>query len=71
MDYEEIIKNLHLLANPENLKGMARYGINQKNNLGISIYQLRPLANEIGKNHVLDKDRLNKYIEQILHNFPD
>jgi len=53
MDYEKIIKKLYLLANPENLKGMARYGINQKNNLGISIYQLRPLASEIGLNHAL------------------
>ena len=53
MDYEEIIKKLHSLANPENVKGMARYGINQKNNLGISIYQLRPLAKEIGRNHTL------------------
>jgi 3-methyladenine DNA glycosylase AlkD len=32
---------------------MARYGINQTNNLGISIYQLRPLAKEIGVNHDL------------------
>jgi 3-methyladenine DNA glycosylase AlkD len=53
MDYEEIISKLHSLANPENAKGMARYGINQKNNLGISIYQLRPLAKEIGRNHAL------------------
>ena len=53
MNYEEIIQKLHSLANPENAKGMARYGINQKNNLGISIYQLRPLAKEIGKNHAL------------------
>ena len=53
MEYEEIIRKLHSLANPENLKGMARYGINQKNNLGISIYQLRPLAKEIGRNHAL------------------
>jgi 3-methyladenine DNA glycosylase AlkD len=53
MDYEEIIKKLYLLENPENAKGMARYGINQKNNLGISIYQLRPIAKEIGKNHEL------------------
>jgi len=51
--YEEVIKKLHLLANPENVKGMARYGISQKNNLGISIYLLRPLAKEIGKNHAL------------------
>jgi 3-methyladenine DNA glycosylase AlkD len=53
MDYEEIIQRLQLLANPENVKGMARYGINQKNNLGISIYQLRPLAKEIGTSHAL------------------
>jgi len=53
MDYEEIIQKLQSLANPENVKGMARYGINPKNNLGISIYQLRPLAKEIGRNHTL------------------
>lgn len=53
MDYDEIIKKLHLLANPENLKGMARYGINPYNNLGISIYELRPLAKQIGRNHQL------------------
>jgi 3-methyladenine DNA glycosylase AlkD len=53
MDYEEIIKKLYSLANPENVKGMARYGINPKNNLGILIYQLRPIAKEIGRNHDL------------------
>jgi 3-methyladenine DNA glycosylase AlkD len=53
MDYDEIITTLHSLANPENAKGMARYGINQHNNLGISIYHLRPLAKQIGTNHRL------------------
>jgi len=53
MEYEKIIQKLQSLANPENVKGMARYGINPKNNLGISIYQLRPLAKEIGRNHTL------------------
>ena len=53
MDYEEIITKLHMLANLENVKGMARFGINSKNNLGISIYQLRPLAKQIGTNHPL------------------
>jgi 3-methyladenine DNA glycosylase AlkD len=53
MDYHEIITKLHSLTNPENVKGMARYGINQHNNLGISIYVLRPLAKEIGTNHAL------------------
>ncbi len=53
MDYDEIIRKLKSLAKPENLKGMARYGINPYNNLGISIYQLRPLAQEIGVDHEL------------------
>lgn len=53
MEYDDIIQKLRSLANPENVKGMARYGINQTNNLGISIYQLRPLAKEICKNHDL------------------
>jgi 3-methyladenine DNA glycosylase AlkD len=53
MDYEKVIQKLQSLANPENVKGMERYGINPKNNLGISIYQLRPLAKEIGRNHPL------------------
>jgi 3-methyladenine DNA glycosylase AlkD len=53
MNYDEIILKLQSLANPENVKGMARYGINQHNNLGISIYLLRPLAKEIGINHAL------------------
>jgi 3-methyladenine DNA glycosylase AlkD len=53
MHYEEILKKLKSLSNPEAVKGMARYGINPKNNLGISIYKLRSIAKEIGKDHEL------------------
>jgi 3-methyladenine DNA glycosylase AlkD len=53
MNYKEIITHLKSLENQDNIKGMARYGINTKNTLGISIYQLRPLAKQIGKNHAL------------------
>ena len=53
MDYDDIMKKLYSLANPENVKGMARYGINQHNNLGTTIYLLRPLAKQIGTNHAL------------------
>ena len=53
MDYDEIITTLKSLKNLENVKGMARYGINTTNTLGISIYQLRPLAKQIGTNHTL------------------
>jgi 3-methyladenine DNA glycosylase AlkD len=53
MNFNDAIKKLNELANPKRVKFMARYGINSDNNLGISIYQLRPLAKEIGKNHDL------------------
>jgi 3-methyladenine DNA glycosylase AlkD len=53
MQYENILKKLKSMSNPEAVKGMARYGINPKNNLGVSIYKLRPIGKEIGKDHDL------------------
>jgi len=53
MDSSEIIKKLKSLSNPRNVEGMTRFGISSKNTLGISIYILRPLAKQIGKNHKL------------------
>jgi len=53
MQYEEILKRLNSLANPENVAGMTRFGINPKGTLGISLYTLRPMAKEIGKDHKL------------------
>ena len=53
MKVEEIIKKLESLSNKEAVKGMARYGINPRNNLGVSIYKLRLIAKEIGKDHDL------------------
>ncbi len=50
---EETLSRLHALANPVNVEGMRRYGINTHNTLGISIYTLRPIAKEIGKDHDL------------------
>jgi 3-methyladenine DNA glycosylase AlkD len=53
MNYEQILEKLKSMANPRNVEGMARYGINPHNNLGVSIYQLRPIAKENGKDHDL------------------
>jgi 3-methyladenine DNA glycosylase AlkD len=50
---EEILARLHSLANPDNVAGMSRYGINTQDTLGISIYTLRPIAKEIGRDHAL------------------
>jgi len=53
MNYYEVINQLKSMGDPKSVEGMARYGINPNNNLGISIYKLRPLAKKIGKNHEL------------------
>lgn len=53
MQYSEIIKKLKSLSNPKNVAGMARFGINSKNTLGVAVPNLRALARKIGKNHEL------------------
>lgn len=59
MEIEEILAQLNSLANPANVEGMRRYGINPENTLGISVYVLRDMAKSIrrdqdpGSNHVL------------------
>lgn len=53
LDAEEIIKKLRSMANPKNVEGMARFGINPQNTLGISLYDLRPKAKSIPKSHKL------------------
>ncbi len=47
--YDELIKKLKSAANPKNVEGMARFGINPENTLGVSIPFLRNLAKEIKK----------------------
>ena len=53
MDLKEILKHLHSMKDSSAVQGMARYGINPHNNLGISIYRLRELGKQISINHDL------------------
>lgn len=53
MNVDEIIAFLKSNTNQKNLEGMARFGINASNALGISIPLLRGLAKEIKKDHKL------------------
>ena len=48
-----VLARLTSLANPANVAGMARYGINPTNTLGVSVPLLRAMAKEIGKDHAL------------------
>ncbi len=51
--HTQIISHLKSLRNPRSVAGMARFGINPQNTLGISIPTLRARAKEIGNNHAL------------------
>jgi len=64
MEYRDIIKKLKSLYNPKNLEGMAKFGINPQNTLGISVYVVRDIAKEIGKNHKLAGQLWNSEIHE-------
>ncbi|MGD8534444.1 MAG: DNA alkylation repair protein [Candidatus Aminicenantes bacterium] len=53
MTYEEIIKRLKTLSNPKAIEGMARYGITPQKTFGVSIPNLRKIAQEAGRNRDL------------------
>ncbi|MDD3125844.1 MAG: DNA alkylation repair protein [Candidatus Kapabacteria bacterium] len=53
MTYQEVIDTLQALANPENVVGMAKFGIASTNTLGISMPEIRNLAKAIKKDHDL------------------
>ncbi len=50
---EEVIKKLKAKARPEQLEGMARYAIVGEGRLGVSVPEMRKIAKDSGKNHVL------------------
>jgi 3-methyladenine DNA glycosylase AlkD len=49
----KVIAELRQKANPENVAGMARYGIKSETALGISLPALQKVARHLGKNHAL------------------
>ncbi|MCL5038149.1 MAG: DNA alkylation repair protein [Chloroflexi bacterium] len=53
MRYEDVIKKLRQMADPEVISGMARFGITAKEVMGVKIPDLRKLAKEIGRDHEL------------------
>jgi len=53
MDCAEVLERLRSMGNPDNVKGMGRFGISVKNTFGVSMPELRKLARKIGKHHDL------------------
>lgn len=50
---EDVLKKLKEKANPDNVKGMARYGMTAEKRLGVSVPDMRMLAKEMGKSYEL------------------
>jgi len=53
MTYDEILREMKAHANAKNVEGMARFGINPKGTLGLSMPFLRKLAKRAGTDHDL------------------
>jgi 3-methyladenine DNA glycosylase AlkD len=55
-ELDTILNYLKSVANPENVRGMAKFGINPENTLGIPVPVLRGLAKQYRKNHALAQE---------------
>jgi 3-methyladenine DNA glycosylase AlkD len=53
---QEVLKKLKARARPDQLKGMARYGMTVERRLGVSVPDMRKIAKESGKDHELAID---------------
>ena len=50
---DEVMEHLRAVARPDQLAGMARYGMNTTNRLGVTVAELRRIAKMTGKDHEL------------------
>jgi 3-methyladenine DNA glycosylase AlkD len=64
MNCRTVLRKLRSLSNPKAVKGMAQFGINSKNTLGVSIPKLRIIAKDIGKDHELAQHLWNSGIHE-------
>ena len=53
---KDVLGKLQSKAQPEQLKGMAKYGMTVEQRLGVSVPDMRNLAKEIGRDHKLALD---------------
>jgi 3-methyladenine DNA glycosylase AlkD len=53
---DDVLAALREQSSPENVSGMARFGINPQNTLGISVPMLRRYARSLGRDHALALD---------------
>jgi len=56
VELDEIINELEELSNPEDIDGMARFGITPQKSNAVRIPELRKIAKKAGKDHELAKN---------------
>jgi 3-methyladenine DNA glycosylase AlkD len=61
VNYDNIIHKLKKLSNPENKQGMARFGINPKYALGVTVTNLRKLTKELFKDQQFKTDSNSRH----------
>jgi len=64
MDLDEVVSRLKSMRNPENVAGMARFGISPEGTLGVCTPDLFRLSKEIGRNHALAQKVWNTGIHE-------
>ena len=52
----EVLKKLKEKAKPENIEGMAKYGMTRDRRLGVAVPEMRKIAKQRGKDHQLALD---------------
>jgi len=60
---EQILSDLRARANPDNVEGMARFGISSENTLGVSVPVMRAMARDARKTLGRDKLAWNRLAE--------
>jgi len=61
---EEVLKKLKAKARPDQLEGMARYGMVAERRLGVSVPDMRKIAKELGRDHKLALELWKKGIPE-------
>ena len=50
---KEVLRMLHAAARPDQLEGMARFGMTPERRLGVAVPDMRRIAKQVGKDHAL------------------
>ena len=50
---DNVLTELRKIAHPDQLPGMAKFGMTTENRLGVSVPDMRRIAKSIGRNHKL------------------